>query len=185
MLASEGAWWNRYLDAQAPWRWNLRRLRPGFTLDVGCGIGRNLRHLDGHGVGVDHNPHSVAAARRFGLTALTPAEFERSEFNRPGRFDSLLLSHVAEHMPEEELRALLASYLTSLRAGGRVIVITPQEAGYRSDATHVRFVDFAALDRIVRDAGLRPSRAYSFPFPRTAGRFFKYNEFVSVSEKPA
>ncbi len=35
-----GAAWKRYLDVQAPYRWNLSRLNLGFTLDVGCGIGR-------------------------------------------------------------------------------------------------------------------------------------------------
>ena len=47
--------WKRWVDVQAPYRWNLRGLRLGFTLDVGCGIGRNLVTFDGHGVGIDHN----------------------------------------------------------------------------------------------------------------------------------
>jgi SAM-dependent methyltransferase len=185
LVASEKAWWNRYLRAQEPWRWNLRRLDPGYTLDIGCGIGRNLRDLPEGGVGVDHNPHSVAAARSRGLIAFTPDQFEASEFNAPGRFDSLLLSHVAEHMPEKDLEALLRRYLPCLKSGGRVIFISPQEAGFRLDPTHVRFVDFGALDALASAAGLRPMRRYSFPLPRFAGRFFPYNEFVSVSEKPA
>src|SRR5512134_3456178 len=78
--------WKRWLDVQAPYRWNLRRLRPGFTLEVGCGIGRNLEHLRGHGVGLDHNPHSVAAARAIGLRAFTPEAFRGSEWDRPSAF---------------------------------------------------------------------------------------------------
>ena len=66
----EGARWKRILNVQAPFRWNLRRLALGFTLDVGCGIGRNLVAIEG--VGVDHNPSSVAVARRQGLSAYTP-----------------------------------------------------------------------------------------------------------------
>lgn len=90
----EGAGWRRLLPLQAPYRWNLRRLDPGFVLDVGCGLGRNLAHVDGHGVGVDHNPHSVAEAKRRGFVALTPDGFADSEYARTGRFDSLLLCHV-------------------------------------------------------------------------------------------
>lgn len=184
LLAPKTLWWKRLLDLQAPYRWNIRRLNPGFTLDIGCGIGRNLHHLRGDGVGIDHNPHSVAVARSRGLKAFSPEEFERSEFRRLSLFDSLLLSHVAEHMLEEEVIALLARYSPFLKPRGRVIVIAPQEAGYRSDTTHVRFLDFSSLERLVRAAGLAPLKSYSFPLPRVFGGIFKYNEFVSISEKP-
>src|SRR4051794_27828148 len=63
----ETVWWKRWLDVQRPYRWNLRRLEPGFTLDIGCGLGRNLSHLGGDGVGIDHNEESVATARARGL----------------------------------------------------------------------------------------------------------------------
>src|SRR6201991_4938021 len=88
LATKEAVWWKRWLDVQAPYRWNLRRLHPGFTLDIGCGIGRNLLHLEGSGVGVDHNAHSVAIARSRGLEAFTPAEFLTSPFNLEARFDS-------------------------------------------------------------------------------------------------
>jgi SAM-dependent methyltransferase len=184
LLRLQRAPWKRWLDVQAPYRWNLRRLRPGFTLEVGCGIGRNLEHLRGHGVGLDHNPHSVAAARGFGLRAFTPEEFRDSSWAQPGRFDSLLLSHVAEHMTRPELVALLAEHLRFVRAGGQLILITPQEVGFQSDPSHVEFLDHRALRGVVEELGLRVTRELSFPFPRPLGRIFIYNEFVSVGEKP-
>ncbi len=179
----EAAWWKRWLDVQAPYRWNLRRLDPGFTLDIGCGIGRNLRHLSSNGVGVDHNPHAIEIARARGLTAFTADEFRASPFNTPARFDSLLLAHVVEHMSESEAIALLTAYLHTLKADGKIIIITPQELGYRSDPTHVQFMDFAALRRIAKASHLAPVKEFSFPFPRPFGRIFKYNEFVSVNQK--
>jgi 2-polyprenyl-3-methyl-5-hydroxy-6-metoxy-1,4-benzoquinol methylase len=180
----EGARWKRLLSAQAPYRWNVRRLRLGFTLDVGCGIGRNLRHLDGNGVGVDHNETSVRLARESGLVAYTPDGFLASPYARPGRFDSMLLAHVLEHLPEDDVRGLLKSYLPYLRPGGTVVFITPQERGYASDATHVRFVGFAEATALATELGLEVTRAYSFPLPRFAGRWFTYNEFVVVSRTP-
>ena len=45
----EQARWKQLLDVQAPYRWNIRRLGLGRTLDVGCGLGRNLAHLGGAG----------------------------------------------------------------------------------------------------------------------------------------
>ena len=176
--------WKRLLRVQAPYRWNLRRLRPGFTLEVGCGIGRNLEHLDGNAVGLDLNPFSVAEARRAGLRALTLAEFATSSWCRPGVFDSLLLSHVAEHMRREELLALLREHLVYVRPGGLLILVTPQEVGFRSDPSHVEFLDLAALRSVADTLGLEPVRDYSFPFPRFFGRLFVYNEFVSVSRRP-
>jgi SAM-dependent methyltransferase len=184
-LADKGTvWWKRLLDVQAPYRWNLRRLQPGFTLDIGCGLGRNLIHLKGQAVGIDHNPYSVEVARSHGLQAFVPEEFEASGFYRAGRFDSFLLSHVAEHMTAAEAVNLLTGYLPLLKPQGRVILITPQESGYRSDPTHVQFLDFASLQNIACEAGLLPLREFSFPFPRPFGRLFKYNEFILVARKP-
>ena len=183
LVAREAAWWKRLLDVQAPYRWNLRRLQPGFTLDVGCGIGRNLLHLAGDGVGVDHNAHSVEIARARGLRAFTADEFCASPFNAPARFDSLLLAHVVEHMNESEAIALLTVYLHTLKPNGKIIIITPQELGYRSDPTHIQFMDFAALKRIAGAVSGKFVREFSFPLPRPFGHVFKYNEFVHVSLK--
>ena len=51
--------WKLALDVQRPYRWNLERLCSGRVLEVGCGIGRNLRNarrLMITPVGVDTNP---------------------------------------------------------------------------------------------------------------------------------
>ena len=175
--------WKRWLDVQAPYRWHLRRLDLGWTADIGCGIGRNLLHLGGHGVGVDHNPHSVALARERGCRAFTPEEFEASEHAHHGSFDSLLFAHVLEHMCLGEARALIGEYLAYLRPGGRLVLITPQEAGFASDATHVELMDFAKLEQLLTDFDLSPVRSYSFPFPRWVGRIFLHNEFVVIGSK--
>jgi SAM-dependent methyltransferase len=182
----ESVWWKRWLDVQRPYRWHLRRLRLGFVLDVGCGTGRNLINLGGAGagVGVDHNPASVAAARARGLEAYVPEELASSPHGSGGRFDSLLVSHVLEHMTRAEATALLARYLPHVKRGGQVVLITPQEAGFRSDDTHVAFTDLDALAEIARDSGLEIARRYSFPFPRSFGRVFKYNEFVLIARVP-
>lgn len=187
-LRQQGSvWWKRLLDVQRPYRWNLRRMRLGFVLDVGCGLGRNLANLGGKGaaVGVDHNASSVAEARSRGFEAYLPGELEASEHARPGRFDALLFSHVLEHMTAAQAEALVRSYLPYLRPGGRVVMITPQEAGFRSDPTHVELVDLDGLARLAGALGLRVLERSSFPFPRPVGQVFRYNEFVVVAEKAA
>ena len=159
----------------------------GFTLDVGCGIGRNLGHLDGNGVGVDHNPDCVSTCRHNGLVAYSPDAFNSSGFAVDDRFDSLLMSHVIEHMTTEEAAALVAKYLRFVKPSGRVILITPQERGQKSDASHVTFVDEALVLEIAAHTGLRLASVRSFPFPRAAGRIFTYNETVCTlarTERP-
>lgn len=183
-LQALGSGWKRLLDVQLPYRLHLKRLRLGFVLDIGCGIGRNLLNLDGRGVGVDHNPHSVEVALSRGLAAYTPDDFLASAYARQGRFDALLLSHVLEHMGRGDAVALIREYLSYLRKGGRAVLITPQECGFRSDPSHVEFTDLAALAAIAAEAGLAVEKSYSFPFPRFVGRIFRHNEFVVIARKP-
>jgi SAM-dependent methyltransferase len=183
LIHRQSAWWKQLLNVQLPYKWNIRSLKPGFVLDIGCGIGRNLLHLDGHGVGVDHNELSVTVCRERGLEAYTTEEFLKTSFYTEESFDSILLAHVAEHMTNNEFLSLLGSYLPLLKGGGKVIVITPQEYGYKTDGTHVEFVDFDAVVNTSNQLNLKVVKQYSFPFPRFAGKLFQYNEFVSVAIK--
>lgn len=173
----------RFVDAQAPCRWNLRWLGLGRVLDVGCGLGRNLAHLGPDTVGVDHNSDSIRIARSRGFTAFTVEEFVASPHATSGAFDSLLYAHVLEHMDRTAGDELLQAYLPYLTPNGRICLITPQERGYASDATHARFMDFDGLRSLAREFGWRVERAYSFPLPRSFGRLFTYNEFVLVAQR--
>ena len=170
--------WKKWLNVQAPYRYNLRRYQLGRTLDVGCGNGRNLVALPNGSVGVDHNPHLVQSARLLGLEAYsTPEFFGNQELSAGGAFDAILAAHLIEHLQYDEALEVMRSYLPSLRRGGRVIFITPQERGYASDPTHVMYSDFDVLRRLSVDLGLVTIRQYSFPFPRALGKLFIYNEF--------
>jgi len=179
-----GARWKRVLNVQAPYAWNIRRLGLGLTLDVGCGLGRNLGHLGGNGVGVDHNPSSIASARARGLEAYTTEEFLNSNRAKPETFDSLLAAHLLEHLPAEQAVEVIQMYLPYVKSGGTVVFITPQERGYASDATHVRFVGFDEARQVCRDLGMTVTRQYSFPLPRVAGKVFTHNEFLTVARLP-
>jgi 2-polyprenyl-3-methyl-5-hydroxy-6-metoxy-1,4-benzoquinol methylase len=185
LVRKETAAWKRLLNVQAPYQWNLRRQGLGKTLDVGCGIGRNLASLPPGSVGVDHNAKSVDVARERGFTAFTSQEFLSSHHAVPGSFDSMLLAHVIEHMTADLGEQLVREYLPFVRGGGKVFFVCPQERGYRSDATHERFTTNDDLAELARTVGLVPQRAASFPFPRLAGKFFTYNEFNLLALKPA
>ena len=55
--------WRKFVDVQMPYRWHIRSLKLGFVLDIGCGVGRNLAHLNGNGIGIDINPYCIKIAR--------------------------------------------------------------------------------------------------------------------------
>jgi SAM-dependent methyltransferase len=192
--------WKRILDVQAPYRWNIRRLLGNReVLDLGCGVGRNLAHLAPNSVGVDHNEHSVQVCRERRLIAFTNAEFGATEHARPGRFGGMLVAHVIEHMTRAEAVQLLAGYMQYLASGARIVLICPQERGFgpqengfaphgggvtSGQMAHVEFADFDALADICTRLGLAVSKRSSFPFPRSVGKVFAYNEFVVVATKP-
>ena len=180
----ETIWWKRLFDRQAPYRWKLQSLDLGFVLDVGCGLGRNLANLNGHGVGIDHNEACVVEARNRGLVTFTTSQFATSEFACKQRFDTLLLSHVLEHLPPEGSAKILAEYLPYIRQpGGKVVLITPQEVGFRSDPTHTIYLGLAELSDIATQAGLSTIRRESFPFPPWVGKYlFAYNENILVAK---
>jgi SAM-dependent methyltransferase len=185
LQAKQQVWWKRLLNVQAPYRWNLRRQHLGRTIDIGCGIGRNLKTLEPGSVGVDHNESAIKLARELGLPALTVREWEASELRRLESFDGLLLAHVIEHMDAASAERLLAAYLPYLKPGGRVFFVCPQERGYASDPTHVWFADGDALAGLAQSVGLDPRPWFSFPFPRRAGKAFIYNEFCLLAVKPS
>lgn len=176
-----GRRWKRLVPN--PYRWNVRRVATGRVLDVGCGIGRCLDFIRPRGVGVDPNETAIAVCRENGHEAFTPQDFV--DTYRPKisteRFDTLLCSHVLEHLEAGMGAELLNTYLPYIRDGGRVVLITPQERGQRSDATHVRFIDAEAIGDLARQCGLIVDRITSFPLPRWFGRWFIYNETVTIA----
>ena len=184
LRSKQTLWWKRMLHVQAPYHWNLRRQHLGRTLDLGCGIGRNLGVLPPGSVGVDHNAEAVALARSSGYDAYTVREFLDGDLAVPAAFDGLLAAHVVEHMDREQALRLLGDYLRFVRPGGLVFLVCPQERGYASDPTHVWFARDTDLLELVEALGLEPQRSSSFPFPRWTGKLFIYNEFCLTARIP-
>ncbi len=177
-----GAKWKRVLDVQRPYRWNLTRLHLGKTLDVGCGIGRNLGNLSQESVGVDHNDHAVKVAQAAGFNAVTVDDFRRNKKKyAPSSFDSMLLAHVLEHMTTSDGKKIIKEYLPYVR--DKVVIICPQEKGFTTDETHINFLDHKAIEDILESCGLTIARSFSFPFHKAVGKVFAYNETVVVGQK--
>ena len=150
-------------------------------LDVGCGIGRNLGYLNGNqNVGVDHNPDSVKVCRDLGLEAFTPDEFFARHSDE--KFQTLLLSHVIEHLTFEQARSVIEQYIPFMDTDSQIVIICPQQRGYDSDDTHVTYFDENDLQLLLNQLRCGPMMYRSFPFPKVFGRLFIYNEHVAVAQ---
>jgi len=145
----------------------LRSLTRGVTLDYGCGAGELLGLLAPGSEGAEVNEEAVAYGRARGH-AVTTVHTRDGELDlscvRPGRFDTIVLSHVLEHMedPAAGLRALLAA-CPDLGVS-RIVVVVPGAAGFRTDATHRTFVD----DAYLASHGLLPPNAGAWKVARDA-----------------
>lgn len=185
LTSLQQAKWKQVLDVQRPYRANLQKVCEGEVLEIGCGIGRNLRNLQGRITGVDPDTASIAVAKAAGLNAMTIDEFEEMQRTTPRTYGTLLFSHVLEHVTDEENDALFAQYLPYLAPRGRIVIECPQEVGYRSDATHIAWMDFPAIARRLERNGITVEREYSYPFPRVVGKVFIYNQFVTLGRASA
>lgn len=177
-----GAKWKQALDVQRPYRWNLKRLGLGKTLDVGCGIGRHLWHLPEGSVGVDHNSHAIETAKEAtGKEAFTVDDFMKNRPFKKNHFDSMLLAHVLEHVTTSQGKQIIKDYLPYVSS--RVVVICPQEKGFPTDETHINFLTHQDIEKTLESLGLVVVKSYSFPFHKTAGKVFTHNETIVIAEK--
>ena len=179
LVTLNSVWYKRMIEPVNPYRWHIRRSCKTPVLDIGCGIGRNLGYLkDPTSVGVDHNSHSVEIANGKGFVTFIPDEFHQKHQGSASSFQTMLFSHVIEHMTITEAKSLITEYLPYVKSGGEVVVICPQERGYASDSTHVTFFDTKDIEELLIDLGLSIKKSYSYPLPRKFGKAFIYNEIV-------
>ena len=118
------------------------------VVDFGCGIGDILIRCPSGSIGYEVNQSSVEYCRRRGLDVhlYDPAADDyRLATIEPGRFQTFLMSHVLEHVPDTAsvLRKLLAS--TSRLGFERFVIKVPGAFMFKKDSTHVTFVDRAWL----------------------------------------
>ena len=168
----------------------LRDVR-GPTIDFGCGAGQLLARLPAGSVGLEVNPHLIKALKVAGCTVqLARADMRDFELEgvEPGRFRTLVIAHVLEHLPDPAaaLRILLAA--CNRLAIERVIVVVPGAKGFASDRTHKTFIDMAYLQSkmLARVEDFVLTRTSFFPGPwEGIGRYFVFHELKVVFDRQA
>ncbi len=183
LIKAQDMGWKNKIDVQRPYRRNLQKLSLGKTLDIGCGIGRNLKALPADSVGIDHNKYMIKHLRDQGYKAYTPSSFKKLEKTATTSFDSLLFAHIIEHLTLAQSEDMIRDYLKYLKNNGRVVVICPQKKGFSKDSTHIRYHTRDTIDMLLTKIGLDVIKKQSFPFPEIVGSIFAPNEFWVVAKK--
>ena len=96
----------------------------GRCLEIGCADGERLARMGAGSIGVDISPRNVAACRSRGL----PAQVADANGPLPfanGSFDSVLASHILEHL--EAPLAALREMRRVLRPRGTLVLGLPSE----------------------------------------------------------
>lgn len=183
IITAQNTGWKSWLDVQLPYRKKLQKLDLGKTLDVGCGIGRNLKALPASSVGIDHNKYSINYLVKEGFIAYTVGDFKKSEHSKVATYDSLLFAHIIEHLTVKESKDMIRNYLKYLKKGGQVVIICPQKKGFSKDSTHITLHDRESIARLLSGLGLKILTKHSFPLPEYFGGIFAPNEYWVVGQK--
>lgn len=151
-------------------------------LDVGAADGLLARVLTAQGwkvTGLEADPVAAAAGAAH-CERMIAADLDAGVPPLDGDFDAIVCADVLEHLRDPA--TTLAALRRVLAAGGEVLISVPNVAhlwvrlsllagrfDYAErgilDRTHLRFFTRRTLAALVREAGLRPTRATSTPVP--------------------
>ncbi|WP_355581796.1 methionine biosynthesis protein MetW [Xanthomonas cannabis] len=166
---------------------SAKSLLRGPTLDFGCGVGELLGRLPEGSRGLEYNAATVAYCRSLGLAVDHydgfADDWQLSVIPDSIRFESMVVSHVLEHL--EAPAAIFSKLARAARRLGvqRLLVIVPGKAGFRSDPTHLTFIDAEFLSRseLLTETGFRLERSRYFPLDqRWLGDWFTHHEMQAL-----
>jgi ubiquinone/menaquinone biosynthesis C-methylase UbiE len=136
--------------------------RPLRVLDVGCGTGLMLEHLQGLGqrpVGLDKHELALSFCRKRGAKSLLRADVTRLPF-RDDSFDVILALDLIEHVEDD--RGLLDEFRRVTSRGGRAMITVPAHPFLWSEHDealhHIRRYRRGPFLELLREAGFRPVR---------------------------
>lgn len=130
-------------------------------LDVGCGTGIMLEHLDRMGAptGLDFSPTALAFCRQRGAERLVQGRGEQLPF-AGGSFSAVTAFGVIEHIEAD--RAAVGEWARVLRPGGALVLLTSAYqwmwSGHDVSNHHTRRYLTRDVERLLVEAGLQPTK---------------------------
>ena len=130
------------------------------VLDIGCGNGNVLYALKKRGYnklqGIDLDPYAVNCCRKIGILC---EQVDILEF-RGGRYDFVMMNHVLEHLPKENIISILSYIRENLLTNtGKLFIRVPNGQAYTGcywayeDFTHNLLFTAGSLQFVLRCAG--------------------------------
>lgn len=161
-------WYRRFLPIDVPFNFVAKMACFGKILDIGCGPGRYLKFFK-NAVGIDHNNLFIEYAKENGFEAYLNSEF-KEKFNY-FFFDTLLFSHILEHMNFEQAILLVKEYLPYLKKNGRIVIVLPDGRSYYNDPTHVLNFTPVEVKLLAKALDLTYKKVFYHPFPKFFGKW--------------
>ena len=144
----------------------------GYVLDIGCGAGIFVKNYSGPSLGIDAHENNVKICQEKRIDAI---KADANSFIQENTFDTVLLSHVLEHLARPS-RVLENAYMSTKRSG-RIIIVLPCLKGFISGFNdlvgHKQFINEEYVDYyLLKKFNCKKLKSYKFPFVE----FGKYQE---------
>ena len=151
----------------------------GYVLDIGCGAGIFLESYPGPSLGIDAHENNVKICQEKKINAV---KADANSFIQENTFDTVLLSHVLEHLARPS-RVLENAYLSTKRSG-RIIIVLPCLKGFISGFNdlvgHKQFINEEYVDYyLFKKFNCKKLKSYKFPFVELG----KYQELRIIYSK--
>lgn len=135
-------------------------------LDIGCGIGQLLEALRRNGyakiLGIDVSKNAVSLCNAKGLPVEHIDDLSTFCMSCDRKFDFIVMSHVIEHLPKEQIIDILQLIRTRLlETGGSFVVMTPNAQSNSGcywayeDFTHTVMFTAGSLKYVLLAAGYK------------------------------
>ena len=134
----------------------------GYVLDIGCGPGVYLEYYTGPALGIDAHPNNIRICQEKGIQAI---EEDANQFVRKNTFDTVLMSHILEHLDNPE--GVMKNAYENSKPGGHIIIIVPCYEGFVSglneEVGHKKFIDENYVDEKMNALGCKKIHTSIFP----------------------
>ena len=163
-------WYRRLFPIDIPFKFIAKACCKGKILDIGCGPGRYLAFFKDKAIGVDHNRDFIEYTRNRGFKTYLTEDFFKANIQE--KFDTLLFSHILEHMNFQEGIKLIKRYLPYLKNQGRIVIIVPHGYCYNNDPTHVLYYDKKKIEELAYCLNYKLIKNFYHPFPDYLSKWF-------------
>lgn len=142
----------------------MRQFSSKPIVDLGCGTGEFLSYLSKKKrefSAIDNNPFLVEKCVKNGFKVKLD---DVTTLATLGNMDNAVIDNVLEHLDLNQINAFFTSAKSKMNAGGILVVVVPDEKGYKYDPTHKTFVNTTIINQMCEKHGLKLINKFLHPF---------------------